>query len=141
MLLKDKLLISLNVDKEPYIKELTKDNIINLTGQSGSGKSFFLKSLITNEWANNTRVIICDPEAEYITLTKNLSGNVIDVGNAKEGRINPFHIYKILTEDELRTALQAREVSLAETRKRHEDRATTTATTTATATATAFPIH
>lgn len=70
-----------------------------IIGKSGSGKSFFLKSLITNEWANNTRVIICDPEAEYITLTKNLSGNVIDVGNAKEGRINPFHIYKILTED------------------------------------------
>ena len=72
-----------------------------IIGKSGSGKSFFLKSLIANEWANNTRVIILDPEAEYLTLTKNLSGNLIDVGNAKEGRINPFHIYKILTEDGL----------------------------------------
>ena len=70
-----------------------------IIGKSGSGKSFFLKSLIANEWANDTRVIILDPEAEYLTLTKNLSGNLIDVGNAKEGRINPFHIYKILTED------------------------------------------
>ena len=33
-------------------------------GKSGSGKSFFLKSLIANEWANDTRVIILDPEAE-----------------------------------------------------------------------------
>ena len=72
-----------------------------IIGKSGSGKSFFLKSLIANEWANDTRVIILDPEAEYLTLTKNLSGNLIDVGNAKEGRINPFHIYKILTEDGL----------------------------------------
>ena len=63
-----------------------------IIGKSGSGKSFFLKSLIANEWANDTRVIILDPEAEYLTLTKNLSGNLIDVGNAKEGRINPFHI-------------------------------------------------
>lgn len=70
-----------------------------IIGKSGSGKSFFLKNLILNEWANSSRVIILDPEAEYLKLTKNLSGNLIDVGNAKEGRINPFHIYKVLTED------------------------------------------
>ena len=70
-----------------------------IIGKSGSGKSFFLKNLILNEWANGTRVITLDPEAEYLALTRNLSGNIIDVGNAKEGRINPFHIYKILTEE------------------------------------------
>lgn len=68
-------------------------------GKSGSGKSYFLKNLILNEWANNTRIIVLDPEAEYLNLTRALSGNIIDVGNAKEGRINPFHIYKVLTED------------------------------------------
>lgn len=68
-------------------------------GKSGSGKSFFLKNLILNEWTNGTRVIVLDPEAEYLALTRNLYGNVINVGNAREGRINPFHIYKILTED------------------------------------------
>lgn len=70
-----------------------------IIGKSGSGKSFFLKNLILNEWANGTRVVVLDPEAEYLTLTRNLCGNIIDVGNAKEGRINPFHIYKVLTED------------------------------------------
>ena len=70
-----------------------------IIGKSGSGKSFFLKSLLLNEWANGTRVVVLDPEAEYLNLTRNLHGNIIDVGNAKEGRINPFHIYKILTED------------------------------------------
>lgn len=35
--------ISLYISKEPYIKELTKDNIINLTGQSGSGKTTYAK--------------------------------------------------------------------------------------------------
>ena len=70
-----------------------------IIGKSGSGKSFFLKNLILNEWANGTRVIVLDPEAEYLALTRNLHGNIINVGNATEGRINPFHIYKILTED------------------------------------------
>lgn len=70
-----------------------------IIGKSGSGKSYFLKNLILNEWTNGTRVIMLDPEAEYLALTRNLYGNVINVGNAREGRINPFHIYKILTED------------------------------------------
>lgn len=70
-----------------------------IIGKSGSGKSFFMKNLLVNEWANGTRSIVLDPEAEYVTLTRRLHGNNIDVGNAKEGRINPFHIYKILTED------------------------------------------
>ena len=70
-----------------------------IIGKSGSGKSFFLKNLILHEWANGTRVIVLDPEAEYLALTRNLYGNIINVGNAREGRINPFHIYKILTED------------------------------------------
>ena len=70
-----------------------------IIGKSGSGKSYFLKTLIANEWANGTRVIVLDPEAEYLTLTRNLAGDIIDVGNAKEGCINPFHIYQILTED------------------------------------------
>lgn len=68
-------------------------------GKSGSGKSFFLKNLIVNEWSNKTRIIICDPESEYVYLTKNLKGEVIDIGNASEGRINPFHIYQVLSED------------------------------------------
>lgn len=70
-----------------------------IIGKSGSGKSYFLKTLILNEWANGTRVICLDPEAENLSLTRNLGGNIINVGNARKGRINPFHIYKILTED------------------------------------------
>lgn len=41
--------ISLYVSKEPYIKELTNDNVINLTGQSGSGKSTYAKEYFNSE--------------------------------------------------------------------------------------------
>lgn len=33
--------IELSKDKEPYIKEISNDKVINLTGESGSGKSYF----------------------------------------------------------------------------------------------------
>lgn len=35
--------INLFIDKEPYIKKISDDNIINLTGQTGSGKSTYAK--------------------------------------------------------------------------------------------------
>lgn len=49
--------ISLYVAKEPYIKELSKDKIINLTGQSGSGKSYY-----ANKNFNNNNYIIIDTD-------------------------------------------------------------------------------
>lgn len=41
--------IKLNEYKEPYIKQLTNDNIINLTGQSGSGKSTYANKNFSSE--------------------------------------------------------------------------------------------
>lgn len=43
------ILIDLNIDKEPYIKKLTNDKIINLTGQSGSGKSYYAKQTFNSD--------------------------------------------------------------------------------------------
>ena len=39
--IKSDILINLFIDKEPYIKTISDDKIINLTGQSGSGKSTY----------------------------------------------------------------------------------------------------
>ena len=49
--------ISLYVDKEPYIKELTDDRIINLTGQSGSGKSTY-----ANKYFNSDEYLVIDTD-------------------------------------------------------------------------------
>ena len=51
------LLISLYVDKKPYAKVLTNDNVINLTGQSGSGKSTYAK-----ENFNSTDYLVVDTD-------------------------------------------------------------------------------
>ena len=49
--------INLYIDKEPYIKKLTDDKIINLTGQSGSGKSTYAK-----DHFNDDRYLIIDTD-------------------------------------------------------------------------------
>lgn len=52
--------ISLDVDKEPYIKKLTDDKIINLTGESGSGKSYY-----TNQFKTDSNYIIVDTDEVF----------------------------------------------------------------------------
>jgi len=47
--IKSNLLISRFIDKEPYIKDITKDKVINITGESGSGKSYFSDKYIKDD--------------------------------------------------------------------------------------------
>lgn len=68
-------------------------------GKSGSGKSTFAKILISMVYSDNSRIFILDPENEYQTLAKNLDGLFIDIGSATQGRINPLHIYPVLTDE------------------------------------------
>lgn len=48
------MMITLDKDKKPYIKVLSNDKIINLTGQSGSGKSTYAR----NNYESDNYVII-----------------------------------------------------------------------------------
>lgn len=49
--------INLYIDKEPYKKTITNDKIINITGESGSGKSYY-----TNKYLNDDNYIIIDTD-------------------------------------------------------------------------------
>jgi hypothetical protein len=71
-----------------------------IIGKSGSGKSFATKTLLANLASDDSKVFILDPENEYGTLAENLRGKVIDVGNATQGRLNPFHIITTADDDE-----------------------------------------
>lgn len=79
-------------------KERINSNMVVL-GKSGSGKSFCTKSILTNLASDNSKVFILDPEREYDIMARNLKGKVVDVGSAKEGRINPLQVITAL-EDE-----------------------------------------
>ncbi len=58
--IKDKNLITICIDREPLIKDLTSEKIINITGQSGSGKSFFTKIYDDNYLIIDTDEIFSD---------------------------------------------------------------------------------
>ena len=60
-------LISIDIEKEPYVKVLTNDKIINLTGQSGSGKSTYAQKMFGSK-----KYIIIDTD---IIIGNNHSNN------------------------------------------------------------------
>lgn len=68
--------------------DATNSNILIL-GNSGKGKSYLLKLLLTNLREAGKRVIALDAEAEYEELTVNLGGCYIDIMSGKY-IINPL---------------------------------------------------
>lgn len=79
--------------------ERVNSNMV-IVGKSGSGKSYATKDILTNLAAEDAKIFILDPENEYSELAQNLHGKFINVGNAQQGRINPFHIITALDDDE-----------------------------------------
>ena len=64
--IKSDLLISRFIDKKPYIKSITKDKIINITGESGSGKSYYSKKYI-----NDDNYIVIDTDIVFSNKPSN----------------------------------------------------------------------
>lgn len=67
---KTNLLITTNINKQPYEKILTNHKIINLTGESGSGKSYFAK-----QYFSNNEYIIIDTDEVFSRYDKSTGIN------------------------------------------------------------------
>lgn len=74
---RDKYGTNIVVDFEHRAEDKTNSNILIL-GNSGMGKSFLAKLLLTNIRESGKRVICLDPEAEYRDLCDALGGTYID---------------------------------------------------------------
>lgn len=76
-------------------KDRTNSNWF-ISGVPGVGKSTALKTLLTNEYAFGTRIIMFDPEEEYVDLTSHpdIKGDVINCSGGSNGRINPLQVRK-----------------------------------------------
>lgn len=75
---RDKYGSNIIVDFNKRADDKTNANIAIL-GNSGQGKSYLLKLILTNFRESGTDIICLDPEHEYIELTKNLGGCFIDL--------------------------------------------------------------
>lgn len=97
--------IILGCNKRPVALDITKRDGAHtnsnclILGKPGSGKTYAVKSIISQLYADNWRIHVLDVENEFATLARNVGGAIIDVGSATQGRINPFHIYGLLTDD------------------------------------------
>ncbi len=69
-------------------------------GKSGSGKSYMIKLEVLRQSMFGTEIIIIDPEGEYETLTKTLSGDYISFTPSHPIRINPFDLSGLYEEGE-----------------------------------------
>lgn len=66
------------VDFDKRSDDKTNANTLIL-GNSGQGKSYLLKLILTNLRESGKNIICLDPESEYVDLTKNLGGCFIDL--------------------------------------------------------------
>lgn len=74
-------------------KDRTNSNWI-VTGVPGVGKSTALKDIFVKEYFMGTKIIIFDPEREYVETARSnyINGDVIDCASGITGRINPLQI-------------------------------------------------
>ena len=85
---RDKFGTNILVDFDRRAEDKTTSNILIL-GNSGQGKSYLMKLILTNIREAGKRVINLDPETEYEDLCNNLNGCYIDLMGG-EYRINPL---------------------------------------------------
>ena len=75
---RDKFGSNVIVDFDKRSDDKTNANTLIL-GNSGQGKSYLLKLILTNLRESGKNIICLDPEMEYVDLTKNLGGCFIDL--------------------------------------------------------------
>lgn len=75
---RDKYGSNIIVDFNKRAEDKTNSNIAIL-GNSGQGKSYLLKLILTNLRESGMNIICLDPEHEYIELTNNLGGYFVDL--------------------------------------------------------------
>ena len=85
---RDKFGTNILVDFDRRAEDKTTSNILIL-GNSGQGKSYLLKLILTNLRESGKSVIVLDAEAEYEDLTESLGGCYIDFLSG-EYTINPL---------------------------------------------------
>ncbi len=74
---RDKFGTNILVDFDRRAEDKTTSNILIL-GNSGQGKSYLMKLILTNIRESGKRIIVLDPEEEYADLGANLGGSYVD---------------------------------------------------------------
>lgn len=98
-------------DQFTLTKNRTGHNM-SVIGTTGSGKSFLLKLLITNEFARGTKLFLFDIENELEKLTNRCGGEYIDLSS--KSLINPLQIRYVSTDDDNETSILGKHLGFLE---------------------------
>jgi hypothetical protein len=88
------VMLGLNKNNVPLIKDIFRLPNANglVLATSGGGKSYFTKLLNSRQLMNGTKVMVVDPQGEYIALTKEYKGEVITISKDSSTIINPLDL-------------------------------------------------
>ena len=83
-----------NKNEVPVIKDIFSLPNYNglILASSGAGKSYFTKMFIMRQLLNNTKVMIIDPQSEYINLLQAYNGQIINFSRKSNTVINPLDL-------------------------------------------------
>ena len=98
-------------DQFTLTKSRTGHNM-SVIGTTGSGKSYLLKLLITNEFARGTKMFLFDIENELEKLTNRCGGEYIDLSS--KSLINPLQIRYVSTDDDEETSILGKHLGFLE---------------------------
>ncbi len=106
---RDKYGTNILVDPDKREDDKTNSNILIL-GNSGQGKSYLMKLLLTNIRESGKSVIVLDPESEYEELCESLGGSYIDCLSG-ENVINPLEPKMLAGDDENEEGILSQHIS------------------------------
>ena len=86
--------IGLNKNDVPLIRDIFKLTNPNglILASSGSGKSYFTKLFIIRQLLNGTKVMVIDPQSEYLNLLTQFDGDIVNFSRNSETIINPLDL-------------------------------------------------
>lgn len=81
-----------------YLNKVRTNHNLGVIGTSGSGKSYLLKLLITNEFARGTKLFLFDIENELQKLCERCEGEYIDLSS--KSLINPLQVRYVMGDED-----------------------------------------
>lgn len=81
-----------------YLSKDRTNHNLGVIGTSGSGKSYLLKLLITNEFARGTKLFLFDIENELQKLCNRCKGEYIDLSS--KSLINPLQVRYVMSDED-----------------------------------------
>lgn len=93
------------LDLDLRSEEITNGNY-SIVGQSGQGKTWLQKKIISQMIFSKHTLTILDPDKDYIEMTRKLGGTVINCASGSV-KINPFEVRRIMADEEIEKVLQA----------------------------------